>query len=78
MCRRAIITVSLSSSAPQQERFAPDSDSELSRMKIDDCTIQIEEEGVNSVLNTVQLNTRITYFDVEYCDPFHSLISQFL
>ena len=43
-------------------------------MKIDACTIQIEEEEVNSVLNTVQLNTRITYFGVGYHDPFHSLI----
>ena len=44
-------------------------------MKIDACTIQIEEEKVNSVLNTVQLNTRITHFGVGYYDPaFHSLI----
>ena len=62
MCRRAILTVSLSSSAPEQGRFAPDSDSELSRMKIDDCTIQIEEEGVNSVLNTVQLKGTVSRY----------------
>ena len=43
-------------------------------MKIDACTIQIEEKEVNSVLNTVQLNTRISSFGVGYYDPFHSLI----